>query len=102
MTDPYHSVESVSQRGAKAESICVCGWRSGNRVSRQAALVALSGHIDAMRLMPLARAEQILNDHAHGLHEEHDGPDGCGWFGCSDAAFVVARDRERRPDEKFS
>jgi hypothetical protein len=102
VTSPYHGRSDVVETHGKTEARCVCGWRSGYRRTRPVAVSALSTHIESMRAMPLVRAEQLLNDHAHGLHEPHDGPDGCAWIGCSEAFFVVARERERHPDQIFS
>lgn len=95
-TSPYHGRADVIEANGKTEARCICGWRSGYRRRRPIAISALSGHIESMRAMPLSRAQGILNDHAHGLHEAHDRPDGCTHIGCAEAYFVVARDEERR------
>lgn len=39
------------------------------------------------------RAEQILRDHAEGLHEDQCGPDGCEHESCEDSYWLLALER---------
>lgn len=81
----------------RCRSTCACSWRTGWRRNRAAALRAIGDHTDEKQTpLTAARAQAILNDHAEGLHNEFDGPDGCRWWDCSEAYWLVAGLAEKR------
>lgn len=83
------SIETGADSG-RVRAACRCGWSTGWRRNRHGALLGLGGHLTKYRSTLLARARQIRYDHAHGLHDDHARPAGCVWYGCEDAARVIA------------
>lgn len=109
-----HALSSVETGIGADQSVrtrCKCGWRSGWRRNRQAALRAVGDHVDAASTpMTEDRARAILADHDRGLHEDHfDEVAGCMYFFCGDArrfmdelaemrAWMVWREAQARQD----